>query len=260
MSLEADPTWRERSTRLTRLDSSASARTICGCSTGAKPAPRSNASDVVGGVFSPHCAALQPLSLVRALASEVAGFASIWEHTAALAIEPGVVRTTFGPVRAEVVIRATKGFTPSLKGQTRAVAPVYSLMIATEPMPAGDLARAGSGRPGDLLRSAPPDHLRAAHGRRSDRLRRPRCAVPSGLAGSTGVRPQRAMCLRCCERRCWSCFRRCRESGSATAGVARSASPGTGTRRWAWIAPRDSAGPAGTSATACRRRTWPAGP
>ena len=95
-----------------------------------------NATDVVGGVYSPHCAALQPLSLARSLAASVGEFATIWEHSAALAIEPGRVRTALGDVRADVIIRATEGFTPSLKGQARTVAPVYSLMVATEPLPA----------------------------------------------------------------------------------------------------------------------------
>jgi glycine/D-amino acid oxidase-like deaminating enzyme len=33
-----------------------------------------------------------------------------------------------------VVLRATEGYTPRLAGQRRAVAPVYSLMVATEPL------------------------------------------------------------------------------------------------------------------------------
>lgn len=93
-----------------------------------------NATNVLGGLFSPHCAAIQPLSLARALAAEVARFATIWDHTAALAIEPGRVRTALGDVRADFIIRATEGFSPSLQGQSRTVAPVYSLMIATEPL------------------------------------------------------------------------------------------------------------------------------
>ncbi|HEX2904437.1 MAG TPA: FAD-binding oxidoreductase [Jatrophihabitans sp.] len=93
------------------------------------------ATDVLGGLFSPHCAAVQPLDLARSLAAEVSGFATIWEHTAALAVEPGRVRTALGSVRAEHVVRATEGFTPSLHGHARTIAPVYSLMVATEPLP-----------------------------------------------------------------------------------------------------------------------------
>ena len=42
--------------------------------------------------------------------------------------------TPYGVVRAEVVVRATEGFTPGLRGEGRAVAPVYSLVVATEPL------------------------------------------------------------------------------------------------------------------------------
>jgi glycine/D-amino acid oxidase-like deaminating enzyme len=50
------------------------------------------------------------------------------------AIEPGRLRTEHGDLRAEFVVRATEGFTPALAGLKRAIAPVYSLMIATEPL------------------------------------------------------------------------------------------------------------------------------
>ena len=62
--------------------------------------------------------------------------AVLHEGTRVDAIEPGIVRTANGDVRAEFVVRATEGYTRTLKGQTRALAPVYSLMLATEPLPA----------------------------------------------------------------------------------------------------------------------------
>ena len=52
-----------------------------------------------------------------------------------LEIAPGRVVTPTGTVRARHVVRATEGYTPGLPGSGRAVAPVYSLMIATEPLP-----------------------------------------------------------------------------------------------------------------------------
>jgi glycine/D-amino acid oxidase-like deaminating enzyme len=45
------------------------------------------------------------------------------------------LRTTHGVVRAEIVVRATEAFSSELPGLRRAIAPVYSLMIATEPLP-----------------------------------------------------------------------------------------------------------------------------
>lgn len=94
------------------------------------------ATHVLGGTFTPHCAALNPARLVRNLArTVVAAGARLFEHTQALAIEPGVVRTTGGNVRADYVVRATEGYTRTLRGQVRTLAPVYSLMLATEPLP-----------------------------------------------------------------------------------------------------------------------------
>ncbi len=94
------------------------------------------ATSVVGGTYAPHCAAIHPAKLARGLADAVeARGASIYEQTRASAIEPGVVHTERGTLRADVVVRATEGYTPRLAGQRRAIAPVYSLIIATEPLP-----------------------------------------------------------------------------------------------------------------------------
>ena len=56
------------------------------------------------------------------------------ERSPVLSIAPGVVRTPRGSVRAPYVVRATEGFTPRLPGLERAVVPVYSLIIASEPL------------------------------------------------------------------------------------------------------------------------------
>lgn len=90
------------------------------------------ASRTLGGVFSPHCAALHPLRLVHglALAAERHG-ATIVESTRVERIEPFAVSTDRGRIRASIVVRATEGWTPQLPGLRRRVVPVYSLMIAT---------------------------------------------------------------------------------------------------------------------------------
>jgi glycine/D-amino acid oxidase-like deaminating enzyme len=94
------------------------------------------ASDVLGGTYTPHTAAIHPARLARGLAQAVERMGvRIVEHTPATAIEAGVVRTPHGSVRAERVVRATEGYTPSLPGSRRDVVPVYSLMLATEPLP-----------------------------------------------------------------------------------------------------------------------------
>ena len=61
---------------------------------------------------------------------------SIFERTTASEIQPGAVVTDHGTVHAEIVVRATEGYTPSLRGQRRRFIPLYSLMIATEPLSA----------------------------------------------------------------------------------------------------------------------------
>ena len=97
---------------------------------------RFNATAVLGATYTPHCAALHPGKLVRGLAQVVAARgAQLYEQTRVTAVEPGAVHTEYGTVRADVVVRATEGFTARLPGLNRALAPVYSLVIATEPLP-----------------------------------------------------------------------------------------------------------------------------
>ena len=86
--------------------------------------------------WTPDCAAVHPAKLVRGLAraAERRGV-TVYERTPAVRIGPGLVDTPAGRVRAPVVVRATEGYTPMLPGHRRTVAPVYSLMIATEPLP-----------------------------------------------------------------------------------------------------------------------------
>ncbi len=97
---------------------------------------RAGATAVLGATYTPHCAAIHPAKLARGLATlvEAAGV-RIYEGTPAFSIEPGVVRTPFGDVRAPHVVRATEAFTAALPGHKRTLLPVYSLMLATEPLP-----------------------------------------------------------------------------------------------------------------------------
>lgn len=96
-----------------------------------------SASNTLGATYTPHCAAIHPTKLVRGLADAVERRGvQIFEQTRVLAIEPGMVRTESGTVRTETILRATEGYTASLTGLTRALVPVYSLMIASEPLPA----------------------------------------------------------------------------------------------------------------------------
>jgi glycine/D-amino acid oxidase-like deaminating enzyme len=90
-----------------------------------------------GARFTPHCARVQPAKLASGLAAaaERRG-ATIHERTPALALEPHVVRTPNGTVRARWVIRATEGYTAGLPGLKRTLLPLWSSMIVTEPIDA----------------------------------------------------------------------------------------------------------------------------
>ncbi|MEV7627518.1 FAD-dependent oxidoreductase [Actinoplanes sp. NPDC089786] len=108
------------------------ARDICG------------ATGVLGGVYSPHCAALHPARLVRGLAGATSRRGVvIHEGTRVLRTSPGRVVTDRGTVSAPVVVHALEAWRTTLPGYRRTVAPVYSLMIATEPLPAADWERIG---------------------------------------------------------------------------------------------------------------------
>jgi glycine/D-amino acid oxidase-like deaminating enzyme len=79
---------------------------------------------------------VQPAKLVRGLADAVEGRGvQIYEQTRVRGIAPHAVHTDRGTVRAGVVVRATEGYTAGLPQSRRDVAPVYSLIIATEPLP-----------------------------------------------------------------------------------------------------------------------------
>jgi glycine/D-amino acid oxidase-like deaminating enzyme len=102
------------------------------------------ASGTLGATFTPHCASIQPAKLARGLAQVVErDGVTIYEQTSVHSIEPSLVTTSGGRVRADVVIRATEGFTPDLAGLRRAVVPVYSLVVATEPLPDAVWAEVG---------------------------------------------------------------------------------------------------------------------
>jgi glycine/D-amino acid oxidase-like deaminating enzyme len=104
--------------------------------TATEAATFARASDLLGGTYTPHCARIHPGRLARGLARAVESRGgTIYEQTRVESIAPSQVTTPAGRVRAAAVIRATEGFTPGLAGMRRAVVPVYSLIVATEPLP-----------------------------------------------------------------------------------------------------------------------------
>ncbi len=111
-------------------------------------AGRLAADGLLGATYNPHCARVQPLSLARGLALAVeARGGRIAEHTRVADVGAGTVRTAGGPVvHARHVIRATEAWTARLPRLRRAVAPVYSLIVATEPLPSSTWERIGLAR------------------------------------------------------------------------------------------------------------------
>ncbi|WP_082574437.1 MULTISPECIES: NAD(P)/FAD-dependent oxidoreductase [unclassified Nocardioides] len=100
-----------------------------------------------GATYTPDCAVVHPARLVRGLATAVERRGvTIHEQTRVTAIEPRLARTEQGVVRARTVLRATEGYTASLAGERRTLVPVYSLIIATEPLPPEVWAEIGLAR------------------------------------------------------------------------------------------------------------------
>jgi glycine/D-amino acid oxidase-like deaminating enzyme len=97
--------------------------------------PQCRATATRMALFTPDCAAIHPLRLAHGLAGAVQRLGGqICEHTAVTALEPGRVMTTRGAVGAEVTVLATEAYGARLPGRRRTLAPLYSLMVATDPL------------------------------------------------------------------------------------------------------------------------------
>ena len=98
--------------------------------------PRLRSVGARGASFTPHCARVHPARLVRGLADKVEQLgATIYERTPATSIGVRKVLTPGGTVSADVIVQATEGYTAALPRSRRRLLPLYSLMIATEPLP-----------------------------------------------------------------------------------------------------------------------------
>lgn len=100
---------------------------------------RAVVSNSLGALFTPHCARVHPARLVRGLSDVVERLGCrIFEQTKVTKIvgaqrgQRAMVTTAGANVHANVVVRATEGFTPTLPGLRREVVPLYSLVVATD--------------------------------------------------------------------------------------------------------------------------------
>ncbi|WP_435742065.1 NAD(P)/FAD-dependent oxidoreductase [Nocardioides sp. SYSU DS0663] len=100
-------------------------------------AARVRVAGALGASWHPHCARVHPAKLVAGLAEVVERLGvEVFEGTPVRALEPRRAVTDRGAVRAAYVIRATEGYTAGLRGQRRALLPMNSSMVVTEPLPA----------------------------------------------------------------------------------------------------------------------------
>ena len=107
------------------------------------------ARTVEGGIWFAPCASLDPARLAVGLARVVEERGvTIHEGTTVEAIEDDAVVTTRGRLRARTTVRATEAYTRDLAGRRRDLLPVYSYMVATEPLDAAVVDEIGlAGRP-----------------------------------------------------------------------------------------------------------------
>jgi len=86
--------------------------------------------------FTPHCARVDPARLARGLADACERLGvKIYEQSPAEHLGPKVVQCRDGRISADVVVRATESYTIRERDQRRRFLPLYSLVIATEPLP-----------------------------------------------------------------------------------------------------------------------------
>jgi len=101
----------------------------------AQSAARINIPGVSAGIWHPHCARIHPAKLVQGLrASVLALGVELYENTRVTEIAPHIAHTARGSVTADHIVRATEGFTASLKGEHRTWLPMNSSIVVTEPL------------------------------------------------------------------------------------------------------------------------------
>ena len=102
-----------------------------------------------GALFTPHCAVVHPARLVHGVVAAAARRGvHFFERTTVERIEPRRVTTAHGVVRCDVVVQATEAYTTQFADRHRDLIPIYSMMIATEPLDDEQWASIGlAGRP-----------------------------------------------------------------------------------------------------------------
>ena len=104
---------------------------------GSAAADRISVQGLRGATFNPHCARIHPFRLAAGLAQAVENKgARIHERTRVTSLGDRSLRTGDGVgIQARHVVRATEAWTARLPGKERTVAPIYSMVVATAPLP-----------------------------------------------------------------------------------------------------------------------------
>ena len=94
-----------------------------------------NIDGLLASSYTPHCAAIHPAKLAYGLAATVERLGvKIYENSKVSKISARTITLQNATVNAEIIIRATEGFTSQIKKHRRTLAPLYSYMVITEPL------------------------------------------------------------------------------------------------------------------------------
>jgi glycine/D-amino acid oxidase-like deaminating enzyme len=93
-------------------------------------------SRTLGGMYTRDCARIHPLKLALSIADAVEKRGvKIFENTPVESYSTNELLTASGKVKAKTIIVATEAYSPQFKELKRSVVPLYSLLVATEPLP-----------------------------------------------------------------------------------------------------------------------------
>ena len=94
-----------------------------------------NVANIKGGIYTPHCAALNPFNLTQSLAKYLESIGvKIFEESKVEEISDKALLANGHRIGCQISIRATEAFT-ARKWIANQQIPIYSLMIATERLP-----------------------------------------------------------------------------------------------------------------------------
>lgn len=94
-----------------------------------------NVAQSYGGIYSPHCAVVQPAKLAQGLAEVVERLGvKIYEKSTVTHLEHRKAYTQHGSVSASNIVVGLEAFSGSVENYQHNILPVQSLIIATEPL------------------------------------------------------------------------------------------------------------------------------